>query len=95
MAHWLGMAGPGNFDAVSGMRPESYRQGILRLFPNGSMPVTGITSMMKSESVDDYHFHWWNKGLPKSTYDVTGVYTFWADIPVKLDCPDLLMIILF
>jgi len=42
-------------------RPKNWREGLLRLDPNGSMPLTGLTSMMKSRSTDDPEFNWWEK----------------------------------
>lgn len=42
-------------------RPQNWREAILRLEPNGSAPLTALTSMMKSESTDDPVFNWWQK----------------------------------
>lgn len=44
-------------------RPENWRKGLLMLDPNGSAPLTALTSQMKEESVDDPKFHWWEKRL--------------------------------
>lgn len=70
---FLGMKGTGQFAADE--RPENWRQGILREYPNGVAPLTAILSMMDSEPTDDYSFNWWTKTLPNETADVTGVYT--------------------
>lgn len=50
-------------DLVSNEYPESWRAGIMRLYPNGMAPLTGLTALMKSEKVDAPHFHWWTKTL--------------------------------
>lgn len=70
---FMGMRGTG--DWVANQRPENWRQMFLRLYPNGSAPLTAIMSMLGSESVDDPHFHWWNKGFPAQAGVVTNVYT--------------------
>ena len=62
-------------DLATNERPQHWRAGILRLFPNGDMPLTALTSLMKSNKVSDPHFHWWTKGLPTQRASITGVYT--------------------
>jgi hypothetical protein len=44
-------------------RPLNWRAGILMAYPNGNMPLTGLTSLMKSESTDDPEFNWWEKSM--------------------------------
>ncbi len=73
MANFLGMTGSGEWQ--TDRRPKNFRQGILRLFPNGNMALTGMTSMLKTETTDDYDFNWWTKGLPAYRAAVTEVYT--------------------
>lgn len=46
---------------TEGERPKNYRQVIMRLYPNGQMVLTGLTSLMKSRTVDDPEFNWWEK----------------------------------
>ena len=48
---------------VSDERPLSWRKGLLMLDPNGSAPLTGLTSAMKERSVKDPEFNWWEKRL--------------------------------
>lgn len=69
---FLGMRGTGNW--VDNQRPENWREMILYLYPNGSAPLTAIMSMLRSEQVDDPHFHWWSKKLPAQKLSVTGIY---------------------
>ena len=57
----LGLRTTANF--VTNQAPENWRQGIMLSFPNGKMVLTALTSMMKSRSVDDYRYHWWEKAL--------------------------------
>ena len=72
----IGMRGTSSW-AVTGERPESWRQGISYLFPNGMAPLTAILSKTKGEMVSDPHYHWFtqnyiNKGA--ALVD-SGVYT--------------------
>lgn len=48
-------------DFVADQRPKNWREGYLRLEPNGKAPLTGLTSLMKSRSTDDPEFNWWEK----------------------------------
>lgn len=48
---------------VTDGRPKNWREIILRSYPNGKMPLTGLTSQMKSRSVDDPEFNWWEKKM--------------------------------
>lgn len=73
MSAFLGMRGTG--DWVTDQRPKNWRETILFLYPNGSMPLTAIMSKMKSEKTDDPQFYWWTKTLPTQSATVTGVYT--------------------
>jgi len=50
-------------DVVTSERPESWRDGIIRIFPNGMAPLTALTALMKTEKVTDPHYHWWDKTL--------------------------------
>lgn len=73
MSGFLGMRGSGDW-AVD-QRPKNWRETILFLYPNGSMPLTAIMSKMKSEKTDDAQYYWWTKLLPTQAATVTGVYT--------------------
>jgi len=44
-------------------RPKNWRAGLLMAYPNGMMPLTGLTSLMKSESTDDPEYNWWEKEM--------------------------------
>lgn len=60
-----GLRHTGNFAANE--RPENWREGLLRLYPNSAEAakavLTALTSMMKSRTVDDPIYHWWEKEL--------------------------------
>jgi len=56
-------------------RPESWREAILYLWPNGMAPLTAIMSKMSSEETSDPVFHWFSKSLPEQSGAVTGIYT--------------------
>ena len=65
----------GNDDWVADQRPKSWRQQILKLYPNGMAPLTAIMSMMKGESVDDPQFYWWTQTQSTVGGAVAGVFT--------------------
>lgn len=54
-----GLRDTSNF--VTDQRPQNWREGIMFLYPNGSVPLTALTSLMKTRKVDDYSFNWWDK----------------------------------
>jgi len=60
---------------VNGQRPENWRETILYLYPNGDAPLTAIMAAMANESTDDPHFHWFTKGLPKQSADLSGIFS--------------------
>lgn len=73
MDAFLGMRGTG--DWATDQRPKNWRETILFLYPNGSVPLTGVLSKMGEESVNDPQYHWWTKKLPDQAGAVTGRYT--------------------
>ena len=44
-------------------RPKNYREGMLHFNPQGSAPLTALSSLMKKRKVDDPEFYWWEKRL--------------------------------
>lgn len=56
-----GLRDTSNF--VADQRPKNWREGILLLQPNGKMPITALTSLMKKRVVDDPEFNWWVKEM--------------------------------
>ena len=74
---FLGMRGTG--DWVTDQRPKNWRQQILKLYPNGSAPLTAMLSIMGSSSVDDPEYNWWTQEQSAVSGAVGGVYTL-ADL---------------
>ena len=60
---------------VADARPKNYRELILRLYPNGSAPLTALTNAMGSSSTDDPEFAWWEKALPSQRLAVSVALT--------------------
>lgn len=58
----LGLRSTADF-TVDGQRPKNWREGILKLYPNGKAPLTALTSLMKSRTVDDPEFNWYEREL--------------------------------
>jgi hypothetical protein len=48
---------------ITNQAPENWREGIMLLKPNGTAPLLGLTSVMKSRKVDDPRFHWFDKSM--------------------------------
>jgi uncharacterized protein DUF5309 len=69
----LGLRGSGSYTA--GERPQSWREMILLLFPNGKAPLTALMSKMRSEPVDDPIFHWFEKDVPTQRVLATATFT--------------------
>ena len=69
---FLGMRGTG--DWPTNYVPESWRETLLYEYPNGSMPITGMMSMFKSEPIPSTKHHWFTYTLPTMSGAVTGVY---------------------
>lgn len=70
---FLGMRGTG--DWATNQRPESFRETILYLYPNGMAPLVAMTSKMKSLEINDPTRHWFTKTLQTRSGAITGVYT--------------------
>lgn len=69
----LGMRGTGDWGP--NQRPQSYRESLLYLYPNGQLTLTGMTAMMPSEQVTDPTFHWWTKDLPRQYGPIVEQYS--------------------
>lgn len=65
-----GLRTSGNF--ATDERPKHWREGLLMRYPNGQFPLTGLTSKMKSRSVDDAEFNWWEKEVQTRRLEVTA-----------------------
>lgn len=67
-----GLRGTG--DWATDERPKNFREMILWRNPNGTAPLTALMSRMKSESVDDPEFNWWEEenNAVRVQLDATG-----------------------
>jgi hypothetical protein len=70
---FLGMRGTN--DWVTDQRPRNWREQILYLYPNGMMPLTALTALMGSESVDDPQYYWWTQIFSTAMGTITGIFT--------------------
>ncbi len=68
-----GLRDTGNF--VTDQRPKNWREGIMLLYPNGTFPLFALTSLMKSRTVDDPEFSWWEKSLSARRLQLTTALT--------------------
>jgi len=73
MSAFFGMRGSGDWETNE--EKPNYRQGILRLYPNGRLPITAITSMMPSAHIPARSFSWWTQTIPAMGGAVTKIYT--------------------
>jgi hypothetical protein len=62
MAATLGLLGTGSFQADE--RPKNWREGINRLYPNGTGALTALLAYLDSEATTDPEYNWWEKSLP-------------------------------
>jgi len=61
MAAIAGMRGTGDWGTDE--RPKSFREAILWRSPNGQAPLLALSAKMKSESVNDPEFSWWEEEM--------------------------------
>ncbi len=73
MASIAGLRGTGDWGTDE--RPKNFREMILWRNPNGAAPLTAFMSKMRSETVDDPEFSWWEEELNpvRLTSDSTGL----------------------
>jgi hypothetical protein len=73
MAFIAGLRGTGSFGADE--RPKNFREMILWMNPNGRAPLFALSSKMKTESVDDPEFSWWEETLDIARITLTSALT--------------------
>ena len=44
--------------------PKNWREGILRLYPNGGAVLTALTALLDAEVTSDPEFSWWERPIP-------------------------------
>lgn len=65
-----GLRNTANF--VADQRPKSWREFIMLQWPNGTMPLTALTSLMKKDTVNDPEFYWWEKKMEGQRVTITA-----------------------
>lgn len=79
MPFFAGLRGTGSWGTDE--RPKNFRETILFADPNGRAPFTAMSAKMKTESVNDPEFSWWEEVLkPRMVYindgaNITNVAT--------------------
>lgn len=68
-----GLNGTGDWQSDS--RPKNWRESILRWWPNADMPLTAMTSKMRSKSLKDPETKWWVQDFLDTNGTVTEIYT--------------------
>lgn len=61
-------------------RPKSWREVILRKYPNGNAVLTPLLAVLESEEVEDPEFNWWEQGLPTRNAYINAVGGYAAGI---------------
>lgn len=72
---FYGMRATDDWTTDSDIRPKDWRETVLYLYPNGDVPLTALTALMKTERSTDPEFNWWTKGLAAQAGPITNVYT--------------------
>lgn len=71
---FLGLRATSDF-TVEGQRPRNWREGILKLYPNGRAPLTALLALTKNESTDDPEFNWFTRIFAEQAGDATGIFS--------------------
>lgn len=87
MAAIAGLRGTGDWGTDE--RPKSFREYILWRDPNGEAPLTALGARMRSESVNDPEFNWWEEELNPVRLLVNGAVTT-TQVTVVIDEGDAL-----
>ena len=85
MAGVGGLRGTGDFGTDE--RPKDFREMILFMEPQGSSPITALTSKAKKKSVSDPEFAWWNETNTLIRLQVNGALVA-GDTTVVVDSAD-------
>jgi Family of unknown function (DUF5309) len=53
--------------------PKNWREGILRLYPNGGAVLTALSALLEAEQTSDPEFNWWERPIPvREAYTAGG-----------------------
>lgn len=85
----LGIAGlRGIGDATTDERPKNFREMIAFRKPNAARaPITALMSKIRSESVDDMEFHWWDEPVALVRLQSAASHAA-GDTLITVDSPD-------
>lgn len=73
---YAGLRGTDGF-TVTGQRPENFREKILKLYPNGDVPLTAFLASCKSEKTTDPVYHWFQRTLSnKRASGTAGAFVY-------------------
>lgn len=72
-ATFLGLRATNDF-TVEGQRPKNWREGILKLYPNGKAPLTALLALTKNDSTDDPEFNWFTRIFAEQAGPLEGIY---------------------
>lgn len=61
MPPFQGLRGTNSF--IADARPKNWREGVLRLYPNGGAVLTALSALLEAEQTSDPEFNWWEKNL--------------------------------
>lgn len=73
-ATFLGLRATNDF-TVEGQRPLNWREGVLKLYPNGRAPLTALLALTKNESTDDPEYNWFTRIFAEQAGDVLGTFS--------------------
>jgi len=73
MSGFLGMTQIDDWPA--GVRPKSWREEILWLYPMGRASLTAILALAKKQRVNDYEYNWLTETFPEQRGAITAIYT--------------------
>lgn len=71
MAAFMGMRGTDDWG--TDVIPQDWQEYIFHEYPNGAVPLFGMTGMMSKQNVKSATYNWWCKTAPSQSGDVTDV----------------------
>lgn len=64
-----------NDDWAADQRPKNWRAMIAHLEPNGTAPLTALTTRMSKRKVDDPEFYWWEKEMQSRRVQLSASFS--------------------
>lgn len=66
----IGLRSTSDF-TVDGQRPKNWREGILKLYPNGGATLAALSALMKERTVDDPEYNWYERELTNRRFQIS------------------------